>query len=778
MAGALHRHHRFSGIVFRHSSDGPPVQEGYRKTLQHALQWYDVTLSVIDCGLSKELFGHDAILGVSDIDPASAFVPASTELAAQVSASIQPSDPPSAHWTRALEAHGLSLSQPTLVDPALVQRCPSCFNTKGFDVDFSRGGDVHIAVDGNFNQKHCESAGDCPAVDFRCFNFVPRWWVDAVDAALEAAGRKPRPYTGIVPEAAVDACENSHKAGRGDQKAAGVEHDDKGLIAVVCRHSIPLLLCNVDTAGERQKYATALIIWLLLRVPSSMKIVVLYDIACVTYRTLNTHNVLVPGMLEQLAFATAAMHAYAHQMIVGMGLTDGEGVERLWSLLVNLLGILRRCSRSRRIIVLERQIQWIADCLREELGRWASRRRHTVDEKRADASHDLAACGYAVETLRSLWELQRKSQLSVRRATQPLMRQDMKTISDLQDTVDALDDKIDSAELNLTRGRRNAKIKHGLGELRNKRDQLHEHIQSLYESLNVADDFPHIKTLGSDFVRLLVEAHNTKSLLRARVIGRIFEFHYLDRAVGGRDIPLGYKQNQRRRQQLKSGNPIIQRLHARYNGLVENLHDFAKRRKINFPLPQPLPPNILSLRDDPALLEDVWLGSSEDNAPLWLTDPKVRIGIRAMHILDRCNEESARLEREQAQLTDWLVTHWKRIQTKKANDLHGRCTPWLRDEDLQLEDLAVGCGIKNLSRWAQSRLEVPESLPNRSSQPSLILPRNPQPDIPQSYVPASTRLSDDGEDSADTDSDWDDVADFEGQRDIADDLVVTCFGAS
>ncbi|KAH7089308.1 hypothetical protein BKA62DRAFT_677583 [Auriculariales sp. MPI-PUGE-AT-0066] len=69
-------------------------------------------------------------------------------------------------------------------------------------------------------------------------------------------------------------------------------------------------------------------------------------------------------------------------------------------------------------------------------------------------------------------------------------------------------------------------------------------------------------------------------------------------------------------------------------------------------------------------------------------------------------------------------------------------------------------------------------MPNRSLQPSLILPRNPQPDIPQSYIPASTRLSDDGEDSADTDSDWDDVADFEGQRDIADDLVVTCFGAS
>jgi hypothetical protein len=150
-----------------------------------------------------------------------------------------------------------------------------------------RGGDVHIAVDGNFNQKHCESAGDCPAINFRTLNFAPRWWVDAVETALEAAGRTPSPYTGDVPESAVDACENSHKAGRGDLKAAGVEHDDKGLIALVCRHDIPLLLCNVDTPGERQKYAVALLIWLLLRVPSAMKIVVLYDIACVTSRILD-----------------------------------------------------------------------------------------------------------------------------------------------------------------------------------------------------------------------------------------------------------------------------------------------------------------------------------------------------------------------------------------------------------------------------------------------------------------------------------------------------------
>ena len=52
-----------------------------------------------------------------------------------------------------------------------------------------------------------------------------------------------------------------------------------------------------------------------------------------------------------LKFSTTAMHAYAHQWVCqlvynprlqqGLGLTNGEGVERLWSRLRNLIGITR-----------------------------------------------------------------------------------------------------------------------------------------------------------------------------------------------------------------------------------------------------------------------------------------------------------------------------------------------------------------------------------------------------------------------------------------------------
>ncbi|KAI6108658.1 hypothetical protein EV401DRAFT_1871018, partial [Pisolithus croceorrhizus] len=53
-------------------------------------------------------------------------------------------------------------------------------------------------------------------------------------------------------------------------------------------------------------------------------------------------------------FATTAMHAYGHEwacqlvynprIVKGLGLSDGEGTERLWSRFIRLIGIERSSS--------------------------------------------------------------------------------------------------------------------------------------------------------------------------------------------------------------------------------------------------------------------------------------------------------------------------------------------------------------------------------------------------------------------------------------------------
>lgn len=59
-------------------------------------------------------------------------------------------------------------------------------------------------------------------------------------------------------------------------------------------------------------------------------------------------------MLDRILFITTAMHAYGHQwscqlmfnprLCKGLGLTDGEGVERTWSKLTGLIPIVRSAS--------------------------------------------------------------------------------------------------------------------------------------------------------------------------------------------------------------------------------------------------------------------------------------------------------------------------------------------------------------------------------------------------------------------------------------------------
>jgi len=62
--------------------------------------------------------------------------------------------------------------------------------------------------------------------------------------------------------------------------------DDTGLMALICRHDIPLFFANIDTPGEQQKYSVALIRHLFSLLPSQATVVVLYDVGCVLARSL------------------------------------------------------------------------------------------------------------------------------------------------------------------------------------------------------------------------------------------------------------------------------------------------------------------------------------------------------------------------------------------------------------------------------------------------------------------------------------------------------------
>lgn len=153
----------------------------------------------------------------------------------------------------------------------------------------SRGGDIHICLDGNFHHRHRRSAGDTPS-SYSPAVFISKKAVDdagdhIVHARKRVVHRREHPS---ALETAVEECERVYVAADGSRsKANGTVFDDTGLMALVCRHDIPLFFANIDTPGEQQKFSVALISHLFSLLPSTATVAVLYDVACVLDKSTN-----------------------------------------------------------------------------------------------------------------------------------------------------------------------------------------------------------------------------------------------------------------------------------------------------------------------------------------------------------------------------------------------------------------------------------------------------------------------------------------------------------
>lgn len=165
-----------------------------------------------------------------------------------------------------------------------------------------RVADIHVAIDGNFHHRHQRYSGDCPDF-YNASYFLSKEDVDKVGKRIEIArkaGRQRRIFT-RVPEDAIDACESSFEAADEKQaKTNGKRFDDMGLMALVCRHDIPIFFANIDSPGEQQKYSVALIEALFNGLPAAATVLVLYDIGCVLDRSLTLVSMILSTLEVEL----------------------------------------------------------------------------------------------------------------------------------------------------------------------------------------------------------------------------------------------------------------------------------------------------------------------------------------------------------------------------------------------------------------------------------------------------------------------------------------------
>ncbi|KAJ7592392.1 hypothetical protein C8J56DRAFT_1044865 [Mycena floridula] len=542
----------------------------------------------------------------------------------------------------------------------LREACPCCFGGSLFGRSFNQdGGDIHVAIDGNFHHKHVHGAGANNEF-YQNRRFLSKEYIDAVGERLAQAKKRPaKAYTSPISEATINGCRESHHAAKGDDagdgaegNGKGIEFDDKGIMALVCRHDIPILLANIDTPGEQQKYAVALIEAFCQMIPREVTSTFCYDVAL----SLMSYDFLPDWILDRVLFVTSAMHAYGHGWICqleynprlkkGLGLTDGEGVKRFWSRLRQLIGVERWSSRPRRLWLVDRQADAIAKELKEGLGYWITHRLEVgMLEQEQDAQLKLDEAGIEVAICREQWKLQKKEQLVSESVRPGGVKKEMDKVLSLTTEIDRLDAIIAKTTKAIHQSGATPDSLEIITKLKETQTSLKVQSDGLYISLNVTSDFPELRYLPRELLQKLIVARSLKMIIRKKAISSFHEWDKLNQSISGRNKSIGTTLHQNTRKAISKRKPALLTQIKKFNGLRDEVQQLATDYP-NIAIPTPLPTGLQDLRDSEDLMQDVLLSTSMGPLPLWARDPRVRQGISATLKLDRCREERRRLGRE------------------------------------------------------------------------------------------------------------------------------------
>ncbi|KAG2160029.1 uncharacterized protein EDB93DRAFT_1237264 [Suillus bovinus] len=273
-------------------------------------------------------------------------------------------------------------------------------------------------------------------------------------------------------------------------------------MALICHHNIPLFFANIDSPSVQQKYTVALIEHLFTLLPQEATVITLYDVGCVLSWSLSQYDILPNSVTSRLQFLTMAMHAYGHKwacqlkynpcMCTGLGLSDGEGTERLWSRFVKLIGIQRSSS------------------MRADLGDWIKWwLKGGVIGQGAAAQEVLDNCGIEARDLQEQWMDQKKSQQSIRAHAPAQLKKELVVLT-LQADLDALDKALQLTWTIVEKGSASEETLDALESLERSHDRLMSKVETLYFSLNVHDRFPELQGVDLDFVQTLLMARDLK----------------------------------------------------------------------------------------------------------------------------------------------------------------------------------------------------------------------------------------------------------------------------
>ncbi|KAJ7891605.1 hypothetical protein B0H14DRAFT_3428393 [Mycena olivaceomarginata] len=468
----------------------------------------------------------------------------------------------------------------------------------------------------------------------------------------------------LLPRSVLDGCEASFKAADEKREKASTDFfEDTALMALVCRHN-RVFLANMHSAGEKQFYVIALVETLFQHIPHDIVVGLLYNVACSA-----EHSCVKWGFLDRfmgrIAWVVSVFHAFGHEWVcqllyhprkrVGFGFTNGEGAERFWNSIRHLIAHLRICGYHNRLYTLDAQIIHHQEASLFHLGDWIRRRYHQCLQKRTDATKDLRESGKTCRILVGAMEaagscpdeafaacsvggcVGRNKNLGQRAVNAVvLLRLSMKARQELRH------------------------------ELREKYLRAVEDGDKAAAIESAAEGTEHAELqelVKSEYMRLQMNACALKLRLRERLRARKFEMDVVQRVY--RRLMNDSKLHAHTESAVKRREPTITKIAAEYNKLCGQLAKLIKDGKApaGSTAPLPIPPRGLwQLEVDDVIFLDVGLDDADDNdgePPPWLCNEQVRVGIKGMLQLDRCDEGDVRLWRETMLLRVWFGEEWQ-----------------------------------------------------------------------------------------------------------------------
>ncbi|KAF7372931.1 hypothetical protein MSAN_00499800 [Mycena sanguinolenta] len=572
----------------------------------------------------------------------------------------------------------------------LRQRCPACFGALVRDGSVKM--DIHCCMDACFNQKRDSDSGTTDPPKFHPeSHFIPEsisaQMEEYVDSVRNTKPSKKRRKAADategdqdeddhyeheklkLPRSVLDACEASFKAAdENRQKASSQFYDDTGLMALLCRHDRVLWLVNMHSAGEKQFN-----VWLLLE-------------TLMQHLPLDVLWGFMARFIERLRFAVSVFHAFGHdwpcQVIYhplkceGFGFSNGEGCERFWHSISHLIAHLRISGYHHRIYTLDSQVKQVDEANLFKLAEWNHRRTLFSQNKREEAERDLKKCGLSSEYLKDQWKAQVKAQTKpVPRRSKTQSAKAVATVIALRNAVEIEKAEVDSCKQALEEADEEDEnavedAKQALEDARATWKKTRDRLRRREEALGLDEKTEVKKQTKTKYFQLRYDARAKKIRLRNLLRARKFEWDRVERTsragIGRQKLRAHTEAAVKRRQ------PKISNLVREYNKLCDAMgHEIRTRKAPRGAIaPDRIDPKkVYALDVDDSIWQDVGLEDDDDRAepPPWLTDDKVRGGIRAVLQLDRADEEDAMLAKERRSMRAWFIEEWDVVNMAMAD---------------------------------------------------------------------------------------------------------------